>query len=227
MNTKFVAILLMGIVATIGLTPSASAANIHVTAWAVSSSGIDLHWSDPDTTSVITDYIIHKSANNGVTWEIYDDGVNTGNTASILGLSPGQYYQIKVTAVINGAMSNHFGDAAATTRPLALTNVIGHINVTSKTLDMSWQYPVNAHHDGFAAIEYRTINGIPSVIEHSTTTQSISIDVSSYHDLDWVRLNMVAVKHGVFSEFTPFHILVCGLDPTPVPEPGKFIIKTC
>ncbi len=210
------AILLMGIVGTIvgtiGIAPSAwGTSYITVTGIATSSSSIDITWTDADTTSVITDYIVQTSGDNGITWQTFNDGIGTDKRATIPDLQPGLVYFVKVTAVINGVMSDHYSHTGIATKPLAPTNVQGNIDVISRTLNMTWGIPANTPRDSFKVVEHKSTGDII----HTTTNMGLNFDVSTYLDDQIVRTTVYTIKHNVDSAGTAFDVRVCGLDPTP------------
>ena len=60
---------------------------------------VELSWTAPDNGgATITDYTIQYSANAGTSWSTFDDGIRTGTTATVTGLTNGQAYQFRVSA---------------------------------------------------------------------------------------------------------------------------------
>lgn len=94
-----------------------------MTAEVTSSTSISLVWQAPqyDGGSTISDYIIQYKLNNDSTWVELNDGTSTNLSATIPGLSPGQNYDFRVSAV----NSNGAGPFAVTTKLLSMQTLPG------------------------------------------------------------------------------------------------------
>ncbi len=64
---------------------------------------VGLSWSAPGSNGgeTITDYIVEYSPDSGVTYHRFFDGVGTGTTATVTGLTNGTSYLFRVSAVVN------------------------------------------------------------------------------------------------------------------------------
>ena len=110
-----------------------------------------LRWTAPDNGgSTIIDYIIEYSANAGTSWSTVNDGTSASAASTVTGLTNGQNYQFRVSAVNGegtGATSNV---ATATPRvtvqpvitaPGAPTNLSAAAGDT--TVSLSWTAPAD------------------------------------------------------------------------------------
>ena len=70
-------------------------------AYSSSDSQVTLTWSPPsdDGGSAITDYLIEYATEDSSTWIVYDDGTSAATSATITGLSNGQEYEFRISAV--------------------------------------------------------------------------------------------------------------------------------
>ena len=101
-----------------------------------------LSWRAPDNGgAAITDYTIQYSANAGTSWSTFDDGIGTGTTATVTGLTNGQSYQFRVSATNTvGTGSTSVTDSATpvapvtdTTAPVITINGANSITITVGT----------------------------------------------------------------------------------------------
>jgi len=62
---------------------------------------IDLHWTKPINNggSIITDYKIEYSSNNGNSWTVYNDGVSITTNSKVIGLLQSNQYSFRVSAI--------------------------------------------------------------------------------------------------------------------------------
>ena len=81
-----------------------------------SNSQVTLTWSAPsyDGGSVITDYLVEYATADGGTWLAYNDGTNTATSATITGLSNGQEYNFRISAVNSEGIGDASGSVVAT-----------------------------------------------------------------------------------------------------------------
>ena len=115
---------------------------------------VSLSWTAPSDTGgfAITDYVIEYSANAGTSWNTFNDGIATSTTTTVTGLTNGQAYQFRVSAVNNVGTGVSSGMADATPRtipaaPIALTASAGNANVF-----LSWTAPYDT--GGSAITDY-------------------------------------------------------------------------
>ena len=110
-------------------------------------SSVRLAWAVPASNggSVITDYTVQVSADDGATWTTFQDGVSALTSATVTGLTNGAVYMFRVAAV-NSLSSSDWSVASPPTSPRALadppTSLIG-IAVDGK-ISLSWTAPLNA-----------------------------------------------------------------------------------
>lgn len=84
---------------------------------------VSLAWTAPASNggAPITDYRVEYSANDGVSWSTFSDGVSTATTAAVTGLTAGAAYLFRVSA-INSAGTGA-ASATATATPTAATTL--------------------------------------------------------------------------------------------------------
>ncbi len=114
---------------------------------------VSLSWFAPTNNggSTITDYKIEYSSNAGTSWNTFTDGTSTGTTVTVTGLSNGQAYQFRVSAVNTagtGAASSTV-DATPRTVPAAPTGLSA--TPGDAQIVLSWTAPNNG---GSAITEY-------------------------------------------------------------------------
>ncbi len=85
---------------------------------------ISLIWTDPIITGdyVITDYIIEYSDDAGTTWNVFVDGTSTATSATITGLTNGQSYDFRVSAI--NIVGTSVPSTIATAIPAAIPSTI-------------------------------------------------------------------------------------------------------
>ena len=81
-----------------------------------SDSQVTLTWSPPsdDGGSAITDYLVEYATADSGTWLAYDDGTSTTTSATITGLSNGQEYNFRISAVNSEGIGDASGSVDAT-----------------------------------------------------------------------------------------------------------------
>ena len=103
-------------------------------------SGAVLSWIAPTAgDSAITDYIIQYSTDDS-SWITFSDGVGTGTTASVTGLTSGTTYYFRVAAV-NSSGTGDFSSSSSVT--FVLTGGGGHGNCDSRAFGLNKSLKVN------------------------------------------------------------------------------------
>ncbi|MCB0425570.1 MAG: fibronectin type III domain-containing protein, partial [Mangrovimonas sp.] len=178
----------------------------NLTAEVTSSTSISLVWQAPqyDGGSTISDYIIQYKLNNDSTWVELNDGTSTNLSATIPGLSPGQNYDFRVSAV----NSNGAGPFAVTTKLLSMQTLPGipegfsatpynyvddEVNTTIYALpSLSWQEPQQGSPIDYYTLQFRK-SGEPAWRNYedaSIVTTNINFDFSlSSMDLQDINNN--------------------------------------
>lgn len=141
------------------------------------SGSVSLSWTAPASNggSAISDYRIEYSTDGGATWVVYTDGVSSATTATVTGLTVGQNYSFRVSAV-NGVGPS---SSSQSTVPLAAATVPSVVvsapiaSVVPGTTTIIWTPPS----DGGSALtsaelQYSTNGGTTWV------TYSGSVDLS-------------------------------------------------
>jgi hypothetical protein len=102
-----------------------------------------LTWTAPLSNggAAITDYAVQYSSNSGTSWTTFADGLSTGTTATVTGLTNGTNYVFRVAA-INAAGTGAFAQSTAirpyvpVSAPTGLAAVAGNTQVT-----LTWTAP--------------------------------------------------------------------------------------
>ncbi len=121
---------------------------------------VELSWTAPtdDGNSVITDYTIEYSADAGVTWTIFADGVSDETNVNVTRLANMIPYQFRVSAT-NAAGTGPASDVITSiTRTVPGAPTILTVNAGNKHVLLSWTEPVD---DGGSAITYYTVEYRP------------------------------------------------------------------
>lgn len=81
---------------------------------------VALTWQAPDEDggSPVTDYVVEYSADGGVTWAVFDEGVSATPGATVTGLTNGTEYVFRVTA-LNDVGTGALGETAVSVTPVA------------------------------------------------------------------------------------------------------------
>ncbi len=124
---------------------------------------VSLAWTAPAATSgaTITDYIVEYKATTAATWTTFADGISTGTSATVTGLTNGTSYAFRVSAVNSvgtGAVSLPSSSVTPRTVPGQPTSVSGSPGDARVTL--SWAAPAST--GGAAITDY--------VVQYKTTS---------------------------------------------------------
>ena len=89
----------------------------------VSATSVSLWWVAPedDGGRAVTDYVIHFRQSGTGSWQTFDDGVSTSLSATVTGLSQGQAYDLRVSAVTANGSSAPV-DLASPATPATVPN---------------------------------------------------------------------------------------------------------
>jgi fibronectin type 3 domain-containing protein len=150
--------------ATVVTTPTSSAPSAPTALTATPGGGqVALTWSAPASNggSAITDYLIYRSSNGGVSYVLVTDPVSAARSFTATGLTGGVAYRFRVRAVNAVGLSNHSSVVTATpsvtvpSAPLSLAGTPGPGSV-----GLTWSAPAS---NGGSAITdyliYRSSNG--------------------------------------------------------------------
>lgn len=106
----------------------APARNLHLVTRTLNS--VSIAWDAPqEESSLVTDYLVEYSSNNGTSWTTFSDGVSTATTATVSGLTNGTAYLLRVTAKAGSATS----DSVVVTNPAQNTPIGMQIALSSPT----------------------------------------------------------------------------------------------
>ena len=113
---------------------------------------IGLSWTTPvsDGGATITDYITEYKLSSSGTWLVFDDGISSTTVAAVTGLTNGESYDFRVSAINvegPGAVSNTVMATPNSSVPSAPINLIAF--PSPEEIDFSWTTPVS---DGGATI---------------------------------------------------------------------------
>ncbi|MEQ8840182.1 MAG: S-layer homology domain-containing protein [Acidimicrobiales bacterium] len=129
---------------------------------------VELDWTAPEWVggSPITDYVVRYST-NGVDWTVFDDGVGTGTSTTVTGLTAGTEYQFDVMATNANGTGAASAPKSATPRTgqAPLVGVTGGFSIgKSATLGSTGG-------SGTGAVTYEVISG-PCVINGTSITST-------------------------------------------------------
>jgi titin len=125
------------------------------------SSTVTLNWTAVVSTPSVTDYLVQYSTDGGSTWVTVNDGVSASAGATVSGLTVGQNYSFRVTAVNSigqGTSSSATASIAAGTVPSALASAPS-VTATPGQVAMSWSLPSNGGSPLTAAEVQYSLNG--------------------------------------------------------------------
>lgn len=101
-----------------GLTPSNA-----------TSSSVDLSWTAPASGGTPTDYIVQHSPAGAGTWTTFADGVSTGTTATVTGLTAGTNYDFRVAATNSAGTGTYSSTATQSTTGTNVTVAVNTANL--------------------------------------------------------------------------------------------------
>ena len=145
------------------VTPRTVAGAVTGLAGTVGNGQVSLSWTAPLSNggSAITDYVIQKSSDAGVTFTTFTDAISTATSATVTGLTNGTGYLFQVAAV-NGAGTGTYARStvltpvtAPTVAPTTVTGIggLGVVTLNWVTPTASLASPVTGY-----AIQYRRSN---------------------------------------------------------------------
>lgn len=124
-------------------TPAASST---LTVAGAGSSTVTLTWTAVVSSPAVTDYLVEYSTNGGATWFTYNDGTSTTTNATLTGLTVGQNYSFRVSALNSVGV----GAASSSTASLAVAAVPATPSVTptvtvapGNTATVTWTNPTD------------------------------------------------------------------------------------
>ena len=158
--------------ASVLVRPTTPGAPTALSATVVSTSQIDLTWSQPSDTggSTITDYAIQYSTDN-TTWTTFSDGTSASLSASVTGLSSNTLYYFKVAALNAQGTGSYSSSTSKATLPNAPTALSG-TTVSNTSISLSWTAPTGTATSDYE-IKYSSDN-----ITFNTVTDGVSTSTS-------------------------------------------------
>lgn len=140
------------------------------------SGGVNLNWSAPQTTSVITDYRIeYREAGTNTAFTIYNDGISSGTSVPVTGLTNGKQYEFKVSAY-NGAIGrpSNVVILLAGTTPSNPNNLMANAGLIANTVSLNWTTPTSMGASNITdyTVEYRPIGGAWQVYNDGVSAQT-------------------------------------------------------
>lgn len=133
-------------------------------------------WSTPASTggASITDYVIEYKLSSAGTWTLVNDGVGTGTSYNLTGLSNGSTYNVRVSAVNSEGAG---ATASVNSTPRTIPDVPAAPTVTpgSTTLAVSWTAPYNG---GSSITGYTVQYKLSSAGSWTTVTPSPATNTS-------------------------------------------------
>jgi hypothetical protein len=127
------------------ITPQAlpPAAPTGLSATRISSGTVGVSWTAPPSigTAPITDYVVEYSVNGGTSWTTFPDGVGTGTTATLSGLTNGVSHLIRVAAVNKNGTGAWAGPVAITPLAPASAPTITSLTAGNAAVAAAWSTP--------------------------------------------------------------------------------------
>jgi hypothetical protein len=126
----------------------------------------------------IVDYLVQYSSNNGTTWQLFDDSIGAGTTATVTGLTNGATYIFRVAAV-NAIGVGAYSPATAPIAPVAPLTAPTNLIATpgNQQLQLTWTAPTST--GGGTITEYRLrytpAGGSQQTVNTSTTATSYTL----------------------------------------------------
>ncbi len=125
------------------------------------SSTVTLSWSAVVSTPAVTDYLIEYSTDGGATWVTFNDANSAATTATVTGLTVGQNYSFRVTAINSigqGSSSSATSSIAAATVPTTIA-AAPTLAASPGQVALSWLVPNNGGSSLTSAEIQYSING--------------------------------------------------------------------
>ncbi len=125
------------------VTPRTVAGAVTGLAGTAGNGQVSLTWTAPASTggSPITDYVIQRSSNAGVTWTTFTDAVSAATSATVTGLTNGTSYLFRVAAVNVAGAGTYARSASVTPRTVAgaVTGLAG--TAGNGQVSLTWTAP--------------------------------------------------------------------------------------
>ncbi len=138
---------------------------------------VQLTWLAPENNggSPITDYILQRSADNGISWSTFNDGSSVNTNGTITGLSNGTAYIFRVAATNTlgtGDYSEPSTSLIPKTVPGAPTNLTGTAGVSQVTLN--WIAPASTGGSDILdyEVEYNSSGGTWTTFSDGVSTNT-------------------------------------------------------
>jgi hypothetical protein len=137
---------------------------------------VGLVWTPPTSNggTALTDYRVEwKSASTTVTtWNLFNDGVSTGTTATVTGLTNGTAYVFRVAA-INALGAGTPSAASLSATPGTVPNVPTNLVVVNgnAAVNLSWTAPANG---GSAILDYAIQQSVDGGANWTTVADGVS-----------------------------------------------------
>ena len=125
------------------------------------SSSVTLNWSAVVSTPPVTDYLVEYSTDGGATWVTFNDGASASTSATVTGLTVGQNYSFRVTAINSvgqGTSSSASNTVAAGTVPNAVASA-PLLVATPGQVALTWAIPANGGSPLTSAEVQYSLNG--------------------------------------------------------------------
>jgi titin len=126
---------------------------------------VTLTWAAPVTVGgrPITDYVVQfRTDVAGSTWQTFNDGLSSGTTATVTGLTNGTAYRFQVAAVTEFAQGAYSPQSAAITpRTFATAPAITSVSAGDQSVTLQWATPVDNGGSAITgyAVEHSSNNG--------------------------------------------------------------------
>lgn len=106
---------------------------------------VSLTWTAPSSNggSAISDYVVeYRTDVVGSSWQMFNDGISTGTTATVTGLVNGTAYRFRVTAVTRFGQGASSSESAAVT-PLTVASAVANLAGTrgDRQVTLTWVAP--------------------------------------------------------------------------------------
>ena len=156
------------------VTPRTVAGTVTGLAGTVGNGLVTLSWVAPISNggSAITDYVIQRSSNAGITWTTFTDGVSTATSAAVTGLINGTSYMFQV-ATVNGVGAGIYAQSTVLT-PRGMPGPVTGLAVTAGNgqVSLSWTAPLS--NGGSAITDYVIQQSTDAGVTWTTFADAIS-----------------------------------------------------